>query len=273
MSTSSSLTSSVDENESIGRLAELLTDMSESDRTISTKHRWYLVFKNAGDMLLGLALLIVTAPFIALAALLVKLTSHGPAFYSQTRMGKDGRLFRLFKLRTMVHHAEALSGPVWAEKNDPRVTPFGRFLRDTHLDEFPQLINVICGQMSLVGPRPERPEFVADLEWDLPHYRTRLKLRPGITGLTQLLLPPDTDIESVRRKLVFDMYYVRSVSPWLDLRILCATTWYLAKTFGSYLWKLVSLPTPKLVEQSLFTESDGRVLRTAIEQTDDPLTT
>ncbi|MGH7128862.1 MAG: sugar transferase, partial [Planctomycetaceae bacterium] len=153
------------------------------------KHAWYLWVRPVMDFGAALVLLLLVAPVVLAAALLVKLTSRGPAFYLQTRLGRNGREFRLLKLRTMVHNAEALTGAVWAQKNDPRVTRVGNVLRNTHIDEFPQLLNVLLGHMSLVGPRPERPEIVAGLEWKLPNYRDRLHVRPGITGIAQLNLP------------------------------------------------------------------------------------
>jgi lipopolysaccharide/colanic/teichoic acid biosynthesis glycosyltransferase len=148
----------------------------------------------------------------------------------------------MIKLRTMVDNAEAQTGPVWSTGNDSRTTPLGRLLRKTHIDEFPQLLNVLFGQMSLVGPRPERPEFVASLEREVPGYRQRLDVQPGITGLAQLRLPPDTDIESVRRKIVFDLHYVQWVSPWLDLHLLVLTAWSLIRDLCRCAGTCVKLP-------------------------------
>src|SRR5439155_12868491 len=118
-----------------------------------------------------------------LSMLLVKLTSRGPALYTQTRLGRNGRPFTIYKLRTMQHRCESLTGARWSTPGDPRITPVGRFLRKTHLDELPQLWNVLRGDMALVGPRPERPEFVPQLEQAVPHYRDRLLVRPGVSGL------------------------------------------------------------------------------------------
>ena len=126
----------------------------------------------------------------------------------------------------MIHNCESLTGPRWSMPGDPRITPVGWFLRRTHLDELPQLLNVLRGEMSLIGPRPERPEFVPELERELPGYTQRLAVRPGVTGLAQVQLPPDTDLDSVRRKLAHDLYYIRHVSPWLDLRLLVCTAFY-----------------------------------------------
>lgn len=179
--------------------------------------------KFVGDFTCALVLIILTAPLLAFAALLVKLTSRGPVLYTQTRLGRFGQPFTIFKLRTMQHNCEAASGPKWSCPGDSRITPLGRFLRKSHLDELPQLWNVLRGDMSLIGPRPERPEFVPSLEDALPGYRDRLLVRPGITGLAQVQLPPDTDLNSVRRKLAHDLYYIRTLSWWLDFRILLAT--------------------------------------------------
>lgn len=219
---------------------------------LTTVHEWYLWAKAAFDFAAAAVLLILAAPLLVLAASAVRLTSRGPAFYSQTRVGRHGRTYTIFKLRTMVDNAEALSGPVWSPTDDPRITPFGQFLRETHIDELPQLINVLLGQMSLVGPRPERPEFVRSLQRDLPDYRRRLDLRPGITGLAQVKLPPDTDLESVRRKLAHDLYYVRNVNPWLDIRILAYTAAKFCQSLAASAWRLLALPTCDWVEQEAY---------------------
>jgi lipopolysaccharide/colanic/teichoic acid biosynthesis glycosyltransferase len=184
---------------------------------------WYTHFKVVVDVVAAFALLLLTAPLICFCAVLVKLTSRGPAFYSQTRVGKDGRPFRLLKLRTMTNNCEKDSGPRWALERDPRVTWLGGFLRRTHLDELPQLWNVLRGEMSLVGPRPERPEFVPKLDQAIPHYCARLVVRPGVTGLAQVQLPADTNLASVRRKLAYDLYYIRQQSLWLDIRLIICT--------------------------------------------------
>ncbi len=185
--------------------------------------RWYLPLKSAFDWIFAAVLLVILAPFIAFAALLVKLTSRGPAFYSQVRLGRNSKPFRIHKIRTMTHNCEHHSGACWATADDSRRTGVGRVLRATHLDELPQLWNVLKGEMSLVGPRPERPEFVPNLEQAIPHYRDRLDVRPGVTGLAQVQLPADTDIDSVRRKLAYDLYYIRQMGPWLDLKLICCT--------------------------------------------------
>jgi lipopolysaccharide/colanic/teichoic acid biosynthesis glycosyltransferase len=189
-------------------------------------HASYLRGRAVIEFTAALALAILASPVVLLAAVLVRLTSKGPAFYSQTRIGRNGKLFTIYKIRTMVHECESLTGPRWAMPEDPRVTRVGQFLRRTHLDELPQLFNVLRGDMSLIGPRPERPEFVPKLERAVPRYRQRLAIRPGITGLAQVHLPPDTDVESVRRKLAYDLYYIQNMNVWLDVRILAATFFY-----------------------------------------------
>jgi lipopolysaccharide/colanic/teichoic acid biosynthesis glycosyltransferase len=196
--------------------------------TVQPRHAWYIPCKSAAEFAAALALLALAAPVILAAAALVKLTSRGPAFYTQVRVGRHGRLFTIYKLRTMIHKCESLTGPRWAIPGDPRITPVGYFLRRTHLDELPQLLNVLRGEMSLIGPRPERPEFFPELERALPAYRCRLAVRPGVTGLAQVLLPADTDLGSVRRKLACDLQYVERLSPLLDLRILFCTGLYAA---------------------------------------------
>ena len=142
----------------------------------------------------------------------------------------------------MTHECERVSGVRWCVPGDPRVTPVGRLLRRLHIDELPQLVNVLRGEMSLVGPRPERPEIVERLEKDLSGYRERLLVRPGITGLAQIQLPPDTDLESVRRKLALDRRYVRRRSAWLDLRILIGTCLHVIRVPSAVIRAVVLLP-------------------------------
>lgn len=187
------------------------------------RRSWYAFAKAVLDFTVSFTLLATTAPLIALAILLIRLTSRGPAIYSQTRMGRHGRPFTIYKLRSMTHNCESLTGAQWSQPDDVRVTPVGRWLRRTHIDELPQLWNVLRGDMSLIGPRPERPEFLPTLEAAIPHYRQRLQVRPGVTGYAQVQLPADTDLESVQIKLAYELYYLRHISFWLDVRILAAT--------------------------------------------------
>ncbi|HVS38132.1 MAG TPA: sugar transferase [Gemmataceae bacterium] len=214
-------------------------------------HPWYLPCKHAVDFLAALALGFAALPVIALSALVVKLTSRGPAFYTQTRVGRGGKHFTIYKIRTMIHNCESLTGPRWSIPGDPRVTRFGWFLRITHLDELPQLLNVLRGDMSLIGPRPERPEFIPELERSLPAYGQRLTVRPGVTGLAQVQLPADTDLASVRRKLAHDLYYVRHVNPWLDLRLLLCTAFYAIGVPFALLSMLLGVPRSDRIERTL----------------------
>jgi len=209
----------------------------------------YAALKPAFDIALAVMLLPIAVPLILLSALLVKLTSKGPAFYTQVRLGKNGRPYKLYKIRTMIHDCERLTGACWSKPGDPRVTPVGRFLRASHLDELPQLLNVLKGDMSLVGPRPERPELIPDLEDALPGYRQRLQVKPGVTGLAQVQLPADTDLCSVRNKLSYDLYYVRQYGFWLDLRIIAATAFKVVGASFRLQRILFGLPTADEIER------------------------
>jgi lipopolysaccharide/colanic/teichoic acid biosynthesis glycosyltransferase len=199
--------------------------------------------------LLALLLLVLSAPLLLVAMLLVKLTSRGPVLYTQTRMGRGGRPFTIYKLRTMAHQCESLTGACWSVPGDPRITSFGRFLRKTHIDELPQLWNVLRGDMSLVGPRPERPEFVPQLERAIPCYRDRLHVRPGVTGLAQVQLPADTDMASVRVKLSYDLWYVRHGGMLLDFRLMLATGLKVLGLPFRALRPLFALPRREAIEQ------------------------
>ncbi len=183
----------------------------------------YVRWKSCLDGALAVLLLLPGLPMIALLAVLVRLTSRGPAIYCQIRAGQNGRQFMMYKIRTMRQDAETISGPMWTQVRDPRITRVGNVLRRLHLDELPQLFNVLKGDMSLVGPRPERPEFIHVLADVVPGYHNRLVVRPGVTGLAQLNLPPDTNLESVHRKLVLDCEYIRKAGLLLDLRLLACT--------------------------------------------------
>ncbi|MBN9519698.1 sugar transferase [bacterium] len=206
--------------------------------------RW----KRVGDRILAAFLLVATAPVIAVAMVLVKVASRGPAIYSQTRLGLNGRLFTMYKIRTMTHNCEAGSGPRWATPDDPRQIRFGRLLRRTHLDELPQLWNVLRGDMSLVGPRPERPEIVAQFESLIPWYSVRLTVPPGLTGLAQLNLPPDSSIDSVRRKLRYDVHYAANLGVWLDLRLLLTTATTLIGIPFAVSRVILRIPGPDVIE-------------------------
>jgi len=192
---------------------------------LSPSHGWYASLKPAFDLLFATLALIPALPIIGICWAIVRLSSPGPGFYSQSRAGKNGKPYRILKLRTMHHNCETNSGIQWSQKGDARVTRFGNFLRKTHLDELPQIFNVLKGEMSLVGPRPERPEVIRGkgLSELVPGYEHRLDVKPGVTGLAQLQLPADTDITSVRHKVVYDLYYIVNQNLWLDLRLMAAT--------------------------------------------------
>jgi len=184
---------------------------------------WRLVLKRIVDFVASVAGLIVTAPIMALVALAIKLDSRGAVLYKQERVGRFGEPFMMLKFRTMRVDAEA-GGPVWAVRgHDPRVTRLGWFLRRTHFDELPQLLNVLKGDMSLVGPRPERPHFVGQLNRMIPRYDERLLIKPGMTGLAQVHYRYDQTFEDVKKKLRFDLLYVKRMCLMLDARILAWT--------------------------------------------------
>src|SRR3989338_11031745 len=184
---------------------------------------WRLVLKRVVDMAGALIGLLVTAPVMAVIALLIKLDSQGPILYKQQRVGCFGELFNIYKFRSMRVDAEA-AGPQWASgAEDPRLTRVGRVLRRAHLDELPQLWNVLIGNMSLVGPRPERPCFFDDLHRSIVRYDERLLIKPGMTGLAQVHYRYDASLADVRRKLRFDLLYIKRMCMVLDARVLMCT--------------------------------------------------
>ena len=189
----------------------------------------YHSYKRGFDMIAAALMLIPGIPIILFLILLVKLTSKGPGVFSQVRLGKNGKPFTMYKIRTMRVDAESGTGAVWATKKDPRTTLLGRMLRRLHLDELPQLFNVLRGDMALVGPRPERPEFVELLDQKIKGYSVRLLVVPGVTGYAQLNLPADRDFDDVRRKLSLDSEYIEGASFWFDLRLILGTTCRLFK--------------------------------------------
>lgn len=207
----------------------------------------YAASRDVADRSLAFLLLVLTAPVMLFGAALVKLTSRGPVIYQQKRLGLHGEVFTIYKLRTMVNNCEQVSGPRWAVVGDTRVTRVGAFLRRTHIDELPQLWNIVRGEMSLVGPRPERPEFVAVLQEAIPQYKARLRVRPGLTGLAQVQLAADTDLECVRRKLAYDLYYLSRAGFGLDLRILLSTALHLMRVPFEWLRVLFGLPEESVV--------------------------
>jgi len=185
--------------------------------------RYFGLAKEVVDIVLGFVALVLCLPVLGLCALIIRLSSKGPVFFTQNRVGKGGKLFKMHKLRTMYVDAESASGAVWASNDDPRVVVTSRWIRRSHLDELPQLINVIRGDMSLVGPRPERPEILAKLEKRYPQVRRRLSVRPGITGLAQVRNGYDTSIDAFRHKLEADLEYIERSNWSTEIRILAAT--------------------------------------------------
>ncbi|MCC6487828.1 MAG: sugar transferase [Candidatus Hydrogenedentes bacterium] len=180
----------------------------------------YAIFKRVMDIAGAVAGLVLAAPLLLAAAIAIKLDSPGPVFYSQMRSGRFGREYRMYKLRSMRHDAEESTGPQWAAKEDPRVTRVGRFLRRKRIDEIPQLWNVLKGDMSLVGPRPERPYFIEKFRQDVPLFPLRLRVRPGVTSLSHVWGRYDS---SPQHRLLYDLVYMSNVSLLLDLRIMVDT--------------------------------------------------
>lgn len=175
------------------------------------------------DIVFSLLAILVLSPLYLCIALGIKLTSKGPIIYTQERVGKNGKIFNIFKFRTMVDQAESKTGIVWAQNSDPRLTRFGKFLRDHHLDELPQFFNVLRGEMSVIGPRPERPYFVKQFKETIPGYAKRLDVKPGITGLAQTRQNYDVTLDDVKRKLAMDMMYIRQMCWIVDMRIFAQT--------------------------------------------------
>ncbi len=184
---------------------------------------WQAQVKRIMDILVSLTVLIVGAPLWLLISLLIRITSPGPALFKQERIGQNGKPFTMIKYRSMRHDAEKITGPKWADENDPRITPLGRFLRKTRLDEIPQFINVLKGEMSLVGPRPERAYFIEKLKEEIPWYIRRIKMKPGITGWAQVKHKYDATIEDVKQKIIYDLYYFENMSILLDVKIILRT--------------------------------------------------
>ena len=178
--------------------------------------------KRLFDMVCAALGLLVLSPVLLVCALLVGLTSPGGVLFRQERIGKDGVPFTIYKFRSMRTDAEK-NGAVWAMKSDPRVTKVGKIIRKTRIDELPQLWNVLKGEMSLIGPRPERPEFVKELEKEIPFYSLRHAVKPGVTGWAQVCYPYGSSVEDSRRKLEYDLYYAKNMSILLDVRIILKT--------------------------------------------------
>ena len=197
---------------------------------LNTFYNKYL--KRVLDLIIAIPCLMIFLPLWLIISIIIKLDSSGPVLYKQRRIGEDNTKFTIRKFRSMFYDAEKESGPVWAADEDPRITRVGAWLRRFRLDEIPQLINVIKGEMSIVGPRPERPFFIDKLMQEFPFYYRRHKVRPGITGWSQIKQPYDRDIDDVRKKLKFDFYYIENLSFSLDIKILASTVWVMLSGKG-----------------------------------------
>ena len=186
---------------------------------VSFLRKRYRQLRPITDYGISIIALLISSPVLLVVAIMIKLTSSGPVFYRQSRMGRNGCLFNIIKFRTMYVGAESQTGPVWTKENDPRVTSIGRFLRRTHIDELPQLINVLKGDMCLIGPRPERPFFADIFKAEIHGYTRRLSVKPGITGLAQCCHKYDETINDVKRKLRYDILYIKRMCWMLDMKI------------------------------------------------------
>jgi len=207
--------------------------VATSDGFRSINETSFLVIKRFADICLAFVGLLLSSPLLAFAAILIKLEDGGAVHYSQERVGRGGRPFRVHKLRTMVGRAEDATGPVWASPGDPRVTHVGRWLRKLRIDEIPQMWNVLCGEMSFVGPRPERPVFADALQSKFPVYSLRHLVRPGITGWAQVRCRYAASEEDTLRKLEYDLFYLQNASILFDVRILLKTISTVASALGS----------------------------------------
>jgi len=193
---------------------------------------WERKFKRLMDLLTATVILLLFSPLWLFVAVAIKLDSRGPVLYKQQRVGLDGKIFNIHKFRSMVHNAESKTGPRWAEKKDPRVTRVGNVLRKLRLDEVPQFINVLKGEMSLIGPRPERPYFVEKFKRDIPFYARRLKVKPGITGWAQIKGEYDTSMENVKNKLKYDLFYLENMSLRMDVKVILNTIYIMLRGKG-----------------------------------------
>ncbi|PIU41932.1 MAG: UDP-phosphate N-acetylgalactosaminyl-1-phosphate transferase [Candidatus Omnitrophica bacterium CG07_land_8_20_14_0_80_42_15] len=201
----------------------LLTSTGLFGWLVRFARRRFLEFKRFFDILVGSFGFVLSLPIIAVAAIVIKIVSPGPAFYKQERSGLDGKTFYIYKLRTMRLDAEKLTGPVWAKLDDPRIIKFGKIIRKARIDELPQFYNVLRGEMSIVGPRPERPIFVKKLSKEIRGYEKRLEVKPGITGLAQVRHKYDETLQDVKKKIKYDLLYIRKMCLLVDMRILFQT--------------------------------------------------
>jgi lipopolysaccharide/colanic/teichoic acid biosynthesis glycosyltransferase len=212
-------------------------------RRLSPLFNFYHLIKNTLSPIVAFTMGIILLPLFILVGLAIRLTSKGPAIFKQIRTGHNNKLFTVYKFRTMYIDAEK-DGPKWSNSNDSRVTPLGKFLRAAHIDELPQLLNVIKGEMSFVGPRPELPEFYQSLKKDIPNFHLRTLIMPGITGWAQIKGGYANSVEASKVKLEFDLYYIFYISPLLDLQIIVDTV------FGNKTKFLLSLSIEKLQKET-----------------------
>lgn len=195
---------------------------------------WEKKLKRLMDIVISLLLLLISLPITILTSIAIKIDSEGPIFFKQERLGQNGKPFKVLKFRSMINDAEKYTGPVWSQKDDPRVTRMGRFVRKVRIDEIPQMLNVLKGEMSLVGPRPERAFFVEKLSKEIPYYKRRLKVRPGVTGWAQIKHKYDETIEDVKIKLKYDLFYIENMSLRMDFKILLRTVFVVLFGKGHY---------------------------------------
>ncbi len=195
---------------------------------------WERKLKRFIDIILSILILIISLPITIITSIAIKIESEGPIFFVQERMGQNGKIFKMIKFRSMKKDAEKHTGPVWSQKDDPRVTRVGKIIRKLRIDEIPQFINVLIGDMSIVGPRPERPYFVEKLAQEIPYYKRRLRVRPGITGWAQVKHKYDESIEDVKIKLRYDLFYIENMSIRMDLKILFRTIFVVIFGKGHY---------------------------------------
>lgn len=195
---------------------------------------WEKKLKRLMDIVVSLLILILSAPITILTSIAIKIDSEGPIFFKQERLGQNGKPFNVYKFRSMIKDAEKYTGPVWSTKDDPRVTRMGKFVRKVRIDEIPQMLNVLKGEMSLVGPRPERAFFVEKLSQEIPYYRRRLKVRPGVTGWAQIKHKYDETIDDVKIKLKYDLFYIENMSLRMDFKILLRTVFVVLFGKGHY---------------------------------------
>lgn len=195
---------------------------------------WEKKLKRLMDIFVSMILLLLSMPVTFLSAIAIKIDSEGPVFFKQERLGQNGKPFNVYKFRSMIKDAEKYTGPVWSTKDDPRVTRMGKLVRRLRIDEIPQMLNVLKGEMSLVGPRPERAFFVEKLSQEIPYYKRRLKVRPGVTGWAQIKHKYDETIEDVKIKLKYDLFYIENMSLRMDFKILLRTVFVVLFGKGHY---------------------------------------